>query len=693
MKKLIIYILLSVFLLSCTQTTVIKSIDNLKKTITKKRDFNNLLDKAKHYFRYRELTKAKNYAEKFIEKEPDNFYGYETFIKICLKSKESAFGRQEVDEEDLQDSEKKYLNFIIQSNLPDSLRLQVKYIFETALENKQAEVILDTIVMKYPTCIIANKSGQEKVFEYAVMRDDSLRAEGLIKFLQKYDENKWSALGWRYLLYSYDNLDQEEKLDSVLTFLEINFSDSPKMINMVARYYLDLKEKLVFYEDKMKMIISQVEKSEDKPVFEFWSKKSKSERLQEYRFTLAQILYENEKYEEVLDELSKIDTKDFTAKFYYVMGKTERQLDQKALAFEHLLTAVKIGDERNKWAPKADSLLQEIYFEFSDGGDDFIQFARVWGKYKGPIFTDVTEKAGLSEYKKSRIGWGDYNNDGYDDILLDGNTLLRSNKDGTFTDLSEEAGISKSKTNGGIWADFDRDGNLDFFATSSSTEKDDILFRNLGDGTFQDITSDTPLADTLQTEGAAWGDFDGALFPDLYLANYERWEVFDSEPDFLFHNEGKGKFSDVTESQNIIPPFKENQAGRGVNWGDFDNDNDLDIFVSNYRLDRDFLWNNQNGKAFENVAEQVGVEGNYVDEWFGHTIGSEWGDFDNDGDLDLISANLAHPRYIEFSDMTMLLENDLKRKKFTDIRESAGITYDECHSDPSWGDVNSDGYL
>jgi len=87
------------------------------------------------------------------------------------------------------------------------------------------------------------------------------------------------------------------------------------------------------------------------------------------------------------------------------------------------------------------------------------------------------------------------------------------------------------------------------------------------------------------------------------------------------------------------------------------------------------------------------MEGTYVEGWYGHTIGSEWGDFDNDGDLDLICANLAHPRYIKFSDMTQLFVNDLKKNRFYDIRESAGITYDECHSDPSWGDVNGDGYL
>jgi hypothetical protein len=681
MRKIALCII-SIFFISCSQTFVIKPSNN-----------NNYLDKAKYYFRYRELTKAKNYAEKFIEKEPENFNGYKTLLKICLKSKGSAFGRQEVEPKDIQDYANKYLKFITRNNLPDSLRLQVKYIFQIALEDSTAEEILDTIITKYPTSNIANQSAQEKAFEYAVMRDDSLRAEGLIKFLQKYEKNKWSALGWRYLLYSYDNLGEEEKVDSLLTFLGNNFSDSPKMVNMIAWYYLDRKEKLGFYEAKMKMIISQVETSEDKPLFEFWGKKSKTERLAEYRFTLAQILFENEKYDEVLEELSKVDKNELTAKYYYLKGKSEKELGQQALSFEDLLKAVKMGDDRNQWTPKADSLLQEIYFEFSDRGSNFMQFARVWGKYKGPVFTDVTDAANLSQYKKSRIAWGDYNNDGYDDILLNGNTLLRNNKNGTFTDVSEEAGISIGKTNGGIWADFDRDGYLDFFASSSSTEKNDILWKNLGDGTFKDVTDSIPLSDTLQTEGAAWGDFDGDFYPDLYLANYERWEILDSEPDFLFHNEGNGKFSDVTTSKGIIPSFNENQAGRGVNWGDYDNDGFLDIFVSNYRLDRNFLWKNQSGRGFKNVAEQVGVEGNYVDEWFGHTIGSEWGDFDNDGDLDLISANLAHPRYIEFSDMTMLLANDLKHEKFSNIRKSAGITYDECHSDPSWGDVNNDGYL
>jgi len=80
------------------------------------------------------------------------------------------------------------------------------------------------------------------------------------------------------------------------------------------------------------------------------------------------------------------------------------------------------------------------------------------------------------------------------------------------------------------------------------------------------------------------------------------------------------------------------------------------------------------------------IDGNY-----GHTIGSQWADYDNDGDWDLFSANLAHPRFIEFSDKSMLFNNS--DGEFADVREEAGITFAETHSDPSWGDFDNDGYL
>ncbi len=87
------------------------------------------------------------------------------------------------------------------------------------------------------------------------------------------------------------------------------------------------------------------------------------------------------------------------------------------------------------------------------------------------------------------------------------------------------------------------------------------------------------------------------------------------------------------------------------------------------------------------------VDGEQVDGWWGHTIGCQWGDFDGDGDFDLIACNLAHPRDSKFSNRTMLYRNDGPGKPFAEVRREWGIKYDECHSEPVWGDFDNDGDL
>ncbi len=144
----------------------------------------------------------------------------------------------------------------------------------------------------------------------------------------------------------------------------------------------------------------------------------------------------------------------------------------------------------------------------------------------------------------------------------------------------------------------------------------------------------------------------------------------------------------------MTPPFGENLCGRGVNWGDFNGDGRQEIYVSNYRLQENLLWMRGDNGQFENRASFYKIAGVERDGWCGHTIGSEWGDFDNDGDLDLFTANLAHPRYIEFSNRSVLYENRLDEGGlFRDVRAEWGIKYEETHSDPAWGDVDADGDL
>ncbi|MBU1238890.1 CRTAC1 family protein [Myxococcota bacterium] len=341
-------------------------------------------------------------------------------------------------------------------------------------------------------------------------------------------------------------------------------------------------------------------------------------------------------------------------------------------------------------------------------------------------FTDITESSGLSGL--SRMAFGDYDNDGDDDLLVNGNTLYRNEGDGTFTNVSEEAGIAGRATNGGIWADYDNDGHLDFYATVNnylplcSSESDcpadgfscvegrcksdsnagerphDYLWRNNGDGTFTDVSDEAGAPyDFLPTEGAAWGDVNGDGFVDLYVANYEtptNWTdgtLSIGTADKLWMNMGDGTFADFSAAHGI--EAEATLCGRGVNMADYDDDGDLDIYVSNYRLHRNFLWQNSGSGRFTNVGFETGTEGEYISGAYGHTIGSTWVDLNNDGHWDLIAANLAHPRFIEFSDKTMIYINSGPPDyTFEDIREESGVTYSETHSDPAAGDFDNDGY-
>ncbi len=310
-----------------------------------------------------------------------------------------------------------------------------------------------------------------------------------------------------------------------------------------------------------------------------------------------------------------------------------------------------------------------------------------------PGFQDVTASALIQG--GGRGSWVDYDKDG--DLDLFNGTLWKNNGDGTFSNASAEAGLSGGDH--ATWGDFDNDGWVDVFIAGP-----DVLFKNNGNGTFTDVTGASGIFDENATEGAAWGDCDSDGDLDLYLVNYETWgnpPVF--YPDKLFRNNGNGTFTEITSAAGIQdnnPP----RPGRAVTWADFDLDGDLDIYVSNYRLTANYLWQNNGNCTFTDVAGNKGVAGRsevrdgYT--WYGHTIGSSWGDFNNDGYFDLFSSTLHHlapmPDGNPFPGDT---DNNLWRNDgpspytFSDVTPISGIVFRECHASANWGDYDNDGYL
>jgi hypothetical protein len=305
-----------------------------------------------------------------------------------------------------------------------------------------------------------------------------------------------------------------------------------------------------------------------------------------------------------------------------------------------------------------------------------------------------------------RMAWGDYDNDGDDDVMISGPSLFRNEGDGSFTDVSATAIIGAGASGGGVWGDYDNDGCLDYFGQGGSYSAGEVLLHNNCDGTLVDVIAASGIDDTQTqrdcngdgeaefspTEGVAWADVDGDGLLDLVQANYEcgsDFDFFKNYDDFLWRNNGDGTFSDWTAISGLD---QTNQAGRGVTTGDPDLDGDTDIFVSNYRLDRNFFYENNGDGTFAEISGSNGTRGHVSMGAYGHTIGAQFGDIDNDGDLDMVHANLAHPFYAHFSDKTMVLIND-GDGFFSDEAEERGIYYRETHSNPVLFDADNDGDL
>lgn len=304
------------------------------------------------------------------------------------------------------------------------------------------------------------------------------------------------------------------------------------------------------------------------------------------------------------------------------------------------------------------------------------------------------------------VAWADYDNDGYDDLLL-GAQLWRNNGDGTFSDVSQAAGLAGVAATSGAWGDYDNDGCLDLFAFVEAYNVGDTLLRNQCDGTF--VVANSGIVDQQSyencgnasntaspTASASWVDIDADGYLDLYLAEFICWDKGTSYYDTVWHNNGDGTFQPLG-TQNGFPQTK--RATRTVAAVDHDNDGDVDIAVGNYRLEANQFFSNQgNGNVVEN-AMSLGLAGVQTGLYFGHTIGLAWGDLDNDGDFDQIAANLAHPRFFDFSSKTEVLMND-GTGHYTNAsgdwatpRSAVGLRYQETHSVPALFDADNDGAL
>ncbi|MFC1887616.1 FG-GAP-like repeat-containing protein [Candidatus Cloacimonadota bacterium] len=567
-------------------------------------------------------------------------------------------------------------------------------LLETEQDSLKAIELKNKILKQFPASKATYDLAYEEFYDqiYPVWNNDSLKVEIIRDLLKKYPETTWRRTMYQYLLYSLDQLDESsEKLNAIAKFREAFPADYLPFL--LAARYMKIAE---FNADEVtEYALKALKNSYDYPEVEFyppleWDLEARSATVKAVA-VLADIYNQQGRYEASVEILQKIindnkltvDDETTLAGCYFYLAEAYEGLEIFDLAEEFAVNALVEGDSRNQYAPDADTLLTRL-LSYHRGYNSNLNYARKLMDYRDVEFSDVTTEVGLENITAGRIAWGDYDKDGWQDILLNGSRLFRNVEGHDFIEVTSTAFPDTIRGNGGLWGDFDNDGDLDIITKDPESVwlNDEGIF--LKDKRIQD--------NSVSTEGMGIGDINRDGYLDLYLANYEK--DYTNEPDQFFLGTREGDMLEVSDKLGLIPVDGENRAGRGVNFGDYDNDGDQDIFVSNYRLTDNFLWVNNGSGHFKEQAQELGVSGIEIDGWWGHTIGSEWGDIDNDGDLDLISCNLAHPRYIDFSNKTMLLLNSgFPYYKFTDTRARSGIKFEETHSEPALGDLDNDGYL
>ncbi len=548
--------------------------------------------------------------------------------------------------------------------------------------------------------LVIGEAFYDSLYLQGVWYNDTLKVPLIRRFLSYFPESRWRATFYTFLISSLYGLRDTAQILAVTREMTNENPLDPFSWRYAASILNRLQTSPELAEAYARRAIA-LEPTAKKPLH-----KSAAEWELEYRplyglarLALAEALKAQGKVKEaecwVKQALSNFqwdpNLEATPGPFYCLLGELYEAQYETLSALRAYACALQAGDSRYQWSARADSGLKRLGVREPH---EQVELGRELLGHVGATFTDVTEAYGLYLCRETRVAWGDYNLDGYDDLLLSGCRLFRNDSGNGFTEVTDSSGLSGAKGRGGIWADYNNDGWLDFYMTGSDTN--DRLWQNEG-GRFRDVTAEVGYpSDPYPTEGIACADYNNDGWVDIYSANYEFWHAEQRRytPDYLWCNKS-GLFRNVTESAGVVPPYGENLAGRGVNWGDYDNDGWQDCYVSNYRLCENFLWHNNGDGTFINSAGREGVAGEEVKGFYGHTIGSAWGDYDNDGDLDLFTANLAHPRYIEFSNRSQLYENRGPRAypRFADVRAKAGIAYEETHSNPAWADVDNDGDL
>ena len=338
-------------------------------------------------------------------------------------------------------------------------------------------------------------------------------------------------------------------------------------------------------------------------------------------------------------------------------------------------------------------------------------------------FSDITEKAGVpgTGYGLGCV-WGDFDNDGFPDLFVTQygkNVLYRNNGNGTFTDITDKAGVGGLESgafhSGAVFFDYDRDGWLDLYvgsyvdlgnkrycrlgdvlsscAPSEYRGSPDALYHNNHDGTFTNVTQAAgiyqPNGKNLSVQAA---DYDNDGWPDLFVAN-------DGLNAYLYHNEHNGKFKEVGLATGMAVTSRGTvMAAMCISLGDYDNDGQLDLYISDFQRSSDHLWHNDGKGFFDEVSDEAGITRPTRDVL---SFGGGFFDYDNDGLLDIFITNgHVYPEVEQatpgtrYKQLNSLFHNE-GNGKFTEVSKTSGTGFESPYvgRGVAFADFDNDGFL
>lgn len=310
--------------------------------------------------------------------------------------------------------------------------------------------------------------------------------------------------------------------------------------------------------------------------------------------------------------------------------------------------------------------------------EGFTAFSRLTS---GPIVQD----GGASR----SVNWADYDNDGYLDLFVSNSSGALGRRDFLYRNNGPDSNYSfrkitddpvvldNGRSDGASFGDYDNDGDLDLFVVNWYNENN-MLYENNGapNYSFTKITTGAPVTNGGLSETCSWGDYDNDGDLDLYVTNSGNAGV--AQANFLYRNNGDKTFTRIMTGRIVTDV----EFSRGASWIDYDRDGDIDLFVTNEENQTNSLYRNMRAEtAVDTFAK---VTGDPLVTSAQSSMGASWGDIDNDGDLDVFVANAPQNNalYLQNSDHT-----------FTEVSSGAIVSDGGVSFGSAWGDMDNDGDL